>query len=163
MYSDPPPPYSYRSSRTTQRTQTSPPNQALCQKLKQTLKHSPPPPDFDKWQHELFGDFSNDLHAGLETALTSKYDLRPAAREASKLVTITWIDQDESGTYDPDGKRSPSPLSNPRKRWERYEHADDGAPKRPKTSTWQMGRFRGSQMIVTFRMTTVHGIAWQRS
>ena len=124
---------------------------------------SPPPPEFDKWQHELFGDFSNDLHAGLETALTSKYDLRPAAREASKLVTITWIDQDESGTYDPAGKRSPSPLPNSRKRRERYEHAEDGAPKRPKTSSWQMGRFRGSQMIVTFKMTTEHGIAWQRS
>ena len=124
---------------------------------------SPPPPDFDKWQHELFGDFSNDLHAGLETALTSKYDLRPAAREASKFVTITWIDQDESGTYDPDGKRSPSPLPISRKRRERYEHAEDEAPKRPKTSTWQMGRFRGSQMIVTFRMTTEHGIAWQRA
>lgn len=124
---------------------------------------SPPPPEFDKWQHELFGDFSNDLHAGLETALTSKYDLRPAAREASKFVTITWIDQDESGTYDPAGKRSPSPLPNSRKRRERYEHAEDGASKRPKTSTWQMGRFRGSQMIVTFKMSTEHGIAWQRS
>ncbi|KAK0513935.1 hypothetical protein JMJ35_003657 [Cladonia borealis] len=124
---------------------------------------SPPPPEFDKWQHELFGDFSNDLHAGLETALTSKYDLRPAAREASKLVTITWIDQDESGTYDPAGKRSPSPLPNSRKRRERYEHAEDDAPKRPKTSTWRMGRFRGSQMIVTFKITTEHGVAWQRS
>ena len=124
---------------------------------------SPPPPEFDKWQHELYGDFSNDLHAGLETALTSKYDLRPAAREASKFVTITWIDQDESGTYDPTGKRSPSPLPNSRKRRERYEHDEDEAPKRPKTSTWQMGRFRGSRMIVTFKMTTKNGIAWQRS
>ncbi len=120
-------------------------------------------PESEKRHYELFGNFSDDLHAGLETALTSKYDLRPAAREASKFVTITWIDQDESGTYDPDGKRSPSPLPNSRKRRQPYEHAEDGAPKRPKTSTWQMGRFRGSQMIVTFKITTEHGIAWQKS
>ena len=90
------------------------------------------------------------------------HEPHPAAREASKFVTITWIDQDESGIYDPDGKRSPSPLPNSNRRREWYKYAEDGAPERAKTSTWQMGRFRGCQMIVTFEITTEHGIAWQR-
>ena len=125
--------------------------------------YSPPPPEYQQWQEELFGDYSEDPHDGCETIAISKYHLRPAAREASKFVTITWIDQDESGTYGPEGKRTPSPLPMCRKRHERHENPDHMVLKWHKMSTWQLGRFNGSRMIVTFKLTTEQGVFWQRS
>lgn len=67
-----------------------------------------------------------------------------------------------AGTYDPDGKREPSPLRFPRKMQERPDNSDDGMPKKPKASTWQHRRFNGCQVIVTFKILSEHGLAWQR-
>ena len=123
---------------------------------------TPSPPDLQKWQDELHGDFS-DESADASQASIPTYDFRPAARIANRFITITWIDQDESGTYDPDGKRGPSPIPFNRKRREGPEQADDGKPKRLKTNTWQHGRFNGYQMIVTFKISSEHGLAWQEA
>ena len=123
---------------------------------------TPPPPDLQKWQEELYGDFDGECAESVQASLTPKYDFRPATREASKFVTITWIDQDASGTYDPNGKREPNPFPLTKKRRERADHSDDGTPKKPKTNTWQHGRFNGHQMIVTFKIRSENGVAWQR-
>ncbi|KAL2037196.1 hypothetical protein N7G274_010059 [Stereocaulon virgatum] len=123
---------------------------------------TPSPPDLQKWQDELYGDFSDDL-ADTSQASIPKYDFRPAARIANRFITITWIDQDENGTYDLDGRRGPSPIPFNRKRRERPEQADDGRPKRPKTNTSQHDRSNSCQMIVTFKISSEHGLAWPRA
>ena len=122
-------------------------------------ENTPPLADLRKWQEELYGDLPDDI---LQASIP-KYDFRPAARVANRFVTITWMDQDESGNYDPDGKREPSPLRFHRKRRERPDNSNDGMPKKPKTDTWQHGRFNGCQMVVTFKILSEHGLAWQKA
>ena len=63
-------------------------------------ENTPPPPDLQNWQEELYGDYPD----GILQASIPRYDFRPEARVANRFVTITWIDQDESGTYDPVGR-----------------------------------------------------------
>ncbi|KAH0553001.1 hypothetical protein GP486_006805, partial [Trichoglossum hirsutum] len=80
----------------------------------------------------------------------SHYDFRPSAR-LTKKVFSTWVDNDESGTYDPKGKRVPTPP--PKRSNENASEADkavkDGQPKKPKPNSWLRGRQQGGSLVVT--------------
>lgn len=118
---------------------------------------TPPPEDFQKWYDELYADLP-DLPDPLEDALRSKYDFRMGVRE-NNTVPITYLDQDESGTFDPSCKQAPQCIPINRKKRERRERVDDGAPKKLKANTWQGGRWTGRQLIVVLKFISENGRA----
>ena len=87
----------------------------------------------------------------------SKYDFRPAPRESLISVT-TWVDQDQSGDYDPSGKQL-SHVRVPRKRTERIARDEDDAEitKKPKHNTWQRGRLQGKSCYVALKLHSERG------
>jgi len=118
--------------------------------------YTPPPAAFQKWQDELYGDLPDELPEGLDASLTAQYKFRPAPREANRTVAMnTWVDQDESGTYDPSCKGLPIDLPLKRRR-ERREPLGDGDSKRPRTCTYQNGRFNGFQLPIKLVFISVH-------
>lgn len=122
---------------------------------RRTLSYTPPPADFEKWRHELYDDLPDRPSAEeYDTSLSAQYNFRPAPREAGRTVAIrTWVDQDESGTYDPSGKRLPIDLPLKRRR-ELREALPDGTPKKPKITTYQSGRFNGFQLPLKLTFTS---------
>lgn len=116
---------------------------------------TPPPPDLQKWQEELDTPLENDI---LDEALSrTKYDFRIAARQTH--VPITWMDEDESGNYDPTQRRRRimAPIS--KKRRAPWERPEDGGPIKPRIQTWQQGRINGKQLIVTLKISSETGKA----
>ncbi|MCJ1454184.1 hypothetical protein MMC28_004535 [Mycoblastus sanguinarius] len=118
---------------------------------------TPPPPEFALWEQAL----RDEIPQSLEPSFEFKYDFRIAARE-KKTALCAWVDQDESGTYDPDGKAEPVSVPIKRQR-ERIEQSDDRTSKKPKTNTWQYGRFASSRLPVTLKITSEQGKRWLRS
>ena len=68
------------------------------------MEDTPPPEDYQKWCDELYAELP-DLSDHDEESSRSKYDLRIEAREKINVPT-TFLDQDESGTFDPTHKRA---------------------------------------------------------
>lgn len=120
-------------------------------------ENTPPPEDFQKWYNELYADLP-DLPDALEKSLTSKYDFRIGVRENNN-VPITYLDQDESGTFDPACRKPPECMPINRKKRERRERIDDGTPKKLKTNTWQGGRWMGRQLPVLLKIDSKNGRA----
>lgn len=118
---------------------------------------TPPPEEFQRWYDELYADLP-DLPDASEDLLRSKYDLRTGVRE-NNTVPITYLDQDESGTFDPSCKKPPECVSINRRKRERRERIDDGTPKKIKTNTWQGGRWIGRQLPVVLKFTSEIGKA----
>ena len=119
--------------------------------------NTPPPEDFKKWCDELYADLP-DLPDICEDSLSSKYDLRIEVRE-KKHVPTTYLDQDESGTFDPACKKPPDCIPLIRKKRERRERIDDVIAKRLKTNTWQGGRWIGRQLPMVLKFTSERGRA----
>lgn len=120
-------------------------------------ENTPPPKDLQKWYDELYADLP-DLPDALEESLRSKYDFRIGVRENNN-VPITYLDQDDSGTFDPASKKPPECVVINRKKRERRERIDDGTPKKLKTNTWQGGRRTGRQLPVVLKFTSENGRA----
>lgn len=126
-------------------------------------ENTTPPPDLQRLQEELDNALLDDVPDGFDASLGSKYDFRIGARQ-NQTTNITWIDQDNSGTYDPNlrfQRRLLPPLIK-RKR-ERLDHDVDGASKRPKVYSWRLGRITGKQLLVTLKITSENGQDWLRS
>ncbi len=73
----------------------------------------------------------------LADLLEAKYHFRPGARESNKVVS-TWVDQDDSGNYNPDCKEVELAPTTKRKREILYRsdgYENDRAPKKPKAIT----------------------------
>ncbi|CAD6580288.1 MAG: hypothetical protein ASARMPRED_009413 [Alectoria sarmentosa] len=121
------------------------------------MEITPPPEDLQKWHDELYADLP-DLPDASEDSLTSKYDLRIAVRENNNFP-ITYLDQDESGTFDPACKKPPECVSISRKKREKRERIEYGTPKKLKTNTWQGGRWIGRQLPVVFTFASEMGRA----
>ena len=138
-----------------------------------TPQLSPPPPNSSEWEELLNMDWENPpfsppppytpeweelLSTSLLTSVgESRYDFRSAPRESLTSVT-TWVDQDESGDYDPSGKQV-SQVHLPRKRIERTERDEDDieVTKKPKHNTWQRGRLEGKSCYVVLKLHSEHG------
>lgn len=119
--------------------------------------NTPPPENYQKWYDELYADLP-DLPDASEDASRSKYDFRIGIRENIN-VPITYLDQDESGTFDPACKKPPECIPIDRKRRERRECLHDGTPKKPKSNTWQGGRRMGRQLVVMVKFPSEKGRA----
>ncbi|KAF2497898.1 hypothetical protein BU16DRAFT_328281 [Lophium mytilinum] len=88
------------------------------------------------------------------------YELRPGARLTE--VPMTWVDQDESGNYDPAQERRKAPL--PRKKkpssvtGQSHTDSDDGGDgeriRKSKLPTWQQGQRCGASHVATFKFTS---------
>lgn len=117
-----------------------------------STENTPPPEDYQKWYNELYAHLPDLLDAP-EDSSSSKYDLRISVRENNN-VPITYLDQDESGTFDPACKKPPECIPINRKRRERRERINDGTPKKLKTNTWQGGRWMGRQLPVVLKFTS---------
>ncbi|MCJ1309077.1 hypothetical protein MMC25_002732 [Agyrium rufum] len=98
---------------------------------------------------------------------TKDYDLRPH-RSTDAIGRATWLDQDESGDYDPNAK--PSLLQASRKRKPSLSKDsgedqtdessdDDHTERRPKACSWQNGRQMGIALNLTFRFKSDSGKA----
>ena len=121
------------------------------------MENTPPPEDFQKWCDELYADLP-DLSDTVEDSLRSKYDLRIEVRERNSVPT-TYLDQDESGTFDPACKKPPESKPITRRKRERKEPDDDLTPKKSKSNTWQRGRWVGCELPVVFKFTSEHARA----
>lgn len=118
---------------------------------------TPPPEEFQKWYNELYADLP-DLPDASEDPLRSKYDFRIGIRE-NNTVPVTYLDQDESGTFDPSCKKPPQCIPINKKKRERRERIDDGTPKKLRTNTWQGGRWIGRQLPVVLKFISERGRA----
>lgn len=116
------------------------------------MENTPPPEDLQRWYNELYAHLP-DLPDASEDCSRSKYDLRIGVRETNN-VPITYLDQDESGTFDPACKKPPECIPVNRKRRERRERINNGTPKKLKTNTWQGGRWMGRQLPVVLNFTS---------
>jgi hypothetical protein len=92
----------------------------------------------------------------------NKYMFRPSTLGANLSFHASWLDEDESGSYDPSGKLkrlTPPPLPLPKpKRLRELQEGDEqnDTPKRSKT-TWLTGRQHGNHLIVVLKATTEAG------
>lgn len=104
---------------------------------RQTLSSIPPLANIKELEDELWGVLPDPHPESLDPSSTAQYNFRPAPREANRTVAIsTWVDQDQSGNYDPSGRALVLDLPVKRRR-EPREPLPDGAPKRPKTFSYQ--------------------------
>ena len=87
------------------------------------------------------------------------YDFRPGPRQYTRLQT-TWLDQDESGDFDPNCK-NPPPKSDIVSKRQRplYSGEESGRPetKKPKLFSWQSGRYHGLSCPITITLTSSCG------
>jgi hypothetical protein len=102
-----------------------------------------------------------------KSVLYQPYEFRPGPRIAGPPL-MTWVDQDESGTYDPrHERRKPIPVSRKKKpsslSGNRQFYGSEGSkdveriPRKTKRPTLQQGQRTGESMVVTFRLFSVAG------
>ena len=157
-------PTTYVTSPISQTSHDRSPNPALhSSRTTTSSEHSPPPPEFPSWE-TLESDDS------LVASNAPKYDFRLGPRDPSKVLTLTWVDQDATATYDPKEKRDPwlnAPvnciLRPKRPRVERAFNYLEYKAKRPRLVTWQRGRIEGRRKVITFVFTSDHGKAILRA
>ena len=92
--------------------------------------------------------------------LDAKYDFRPFARVFPNNIT-TWVDQDESGDFDPTCKKSDTliPLTKKRERPLYNNNDPELVFKKPKLNTWQSGRRIGLSCSITIKLKSDRGKA----
>jgi len=93
------------------------------------------------------------------------WDLRKDVRRDLELrMRPCWIDQDNSGDYDPNSEFSePKVFPSCPKRLRLIrpgEDTGDPLPKKPRTSTWQSGRNEGLSLSIVIKVTSDEGIAF---
>lgn len=129
--------------------------------------------DFNTWGRESPLSSSSDEDEDHEKAKPPAiaYALRTSVRKGSSLFAArsTWMDQDQSGNYDPslEGKKQ---LKLPKKKnldrlavgnedlgEEEEKHA---APKEKRTISWEMARRTGQTFIVTLHFKSENSLKW---
>lgn len=95
----------------------------------------------------------------------TRYELRPAARVRPLACGATWLDQDQSGDYDP-SQRSLLPLPRLIKRKRKESTSEEDAIERlhrsKKLQTLRSARQNGLQLIVVLRFSSDEGFALLR-
>ena len=87
----------------------------------------------------------------------SKYQFRGNVRLFDNTITA-WVDHDDSGTYDPNGKKSiPVPKRDRQVFPSNCEDDKEARPKRPKITTWRHGRQIGESLTVTLKINSAAG------
>ncbi|KAL9607500.1 MAG: hypothetical protein Q9167_007583 [Letrouitia subvulpina] len=104
-----------------------------------------------------FGNDNNEQSRFPYRASTqSKYDFRLQPRENAKPTVVAWLDQDETGDYDPSAKPIER-LDLIKQKKERLPFDGDEerepGPKRQRISTWQYGRNQGWVFPITLKFT----------
>ncbi|KAL9132098.1 MAG: hypothetical protein Q9217_000134 [Psora testacea] len=129
-----------------------------------TSAHQNSPPELPTWASISISNLPPSI--GIASLDVPKYEFRLGPRNLDKVALTTWLDQDATGTYDPTSKqdpwlRPPSPCipSHKRPRLERPFGYLENRAKRPKTFTWQRGRYEGKRLIATFTFISDTGIA----
>ncbi|MCJ1368291.1 hypothetical protein MMC16_007433 [Acarospora aff. strigata] len=100
----------------------------------------------------------------LADLLKTKYEFRPSARTLNNRVS-TWVDQDDSGNYNPFYDELGPTVTFKRKRDKPNRPKipeQDRPPKKPKVTTWQLGRQIGLISPVTLKLTSDRGRALLR-
>ncbi|KAL8945871.1 MAG: hypothetical protein Q9222_007652, partial [Ikaeria aurantiellina] len=83
------------------------------------------------------------------------YEFRPGPREPDKPQPSCRLDLDETGNYDPSAKALPQFVPIKRFRYPPVPQVDKNGeplPKKPRTTTWQRGRFNGCSLVITLRL-----------
>ncbi|KAI4260669.1 MAG: hypothetical protein L6R42_003959 [Xanthoria sp. 1 TBL-2021] len=94
-------------------------------------------------------------------SLNTGYDFRLGPREPELPQPSCRIDLDESGDFDPSGKRIKPLVPLKRKREPAPPELDengDPLPRKPRQVTWQFGRFNGLSLIVTLKLNSSRGL-----
>ncbi|MCJ1338642.1 hypothetical protein MMC09_003931 [Bachmanniomyces sp. S44760] len=87
------------------------------------------------------------------------YELRPLSR-TNRADLSTWLDQDNSGDFNPDGNGDFQPGNLGKKRERPLPKAntlDGSALKKPRSYTWQLGRKEGVSHWVSFKIRSKKG------
>ena len=112
---------------------------------------------FGNW---TVGDVEEPSPFPYPQSVESKYDFRLQARENTKPTVVAWLDEDESGNYDPSARGSRQ-LAYTKPKRERLLLEDDEnrelRPKRPKLFTWLNGRNLGYSFPITLRLKSESG------
>ena len=112
---------------------------------------SPPLPELETWQKELHAEIPRD--DGVTSA--PKYDFRATPRVAKQQPQVTWIDQDDSGNYDPDSDKLPV-----KRRRDPMGRSENVAPKTPNTRTWPSKRSNGFSGVILLKFASEYGKAF---
>ncbi|KAI9717005.1 MAG: hypothetical protein M1812_004940 [Candelaria pacifica] len=102
-------------------------------------------------------DCRHDHHVAktIEGLAEQKYELRPGPR-AYTNITLQWLDEDQSGTYDPNGKKRLTESPPPTRKRLVPEAVAGGPqatlPKKLKSNTWLSGRQEGKSLVVTLKL-----------
>ncbi|MCJ1384031.1 hypothetical protein MMC17_007146 [Xylographa soralifera] len=89
------------------------------------------------------------------------YDFRPGPRQHTRLRT-TWLDQDNSGDFDPNFEHpSPKTVIVSKRQRPHYSGEESGRfeTKKPKLFSWQSGRHNGHSCPVTITLKSDRGAA----
>ena len=117
------------------------------------------PHSFRAWGYDEFAD--KGPRRG--ESLLSQYDFRLHARDPNGFIPCTWVDQDKSGDFDPKSRRPPPPPPPTKRKRDRPVPNDynlfSQVSKKPKTTTWQSGRYTGQNGLVTFKVGSDHSRA----
>ncbi|KAL8789495.1 MAG: hypothetical protein Q9213_001108 [Squamulea squamosa] len=94
-------------------------------------------------------------------SLNTGYEFRLGPRDPELPQPSCWIDQDESGDFDPSEKKTQPVVPLKRKREPALPQLDEnGQPvaRKPRQATWQFGRFNGYSLPITLKLTSVRGL-----
>ncbi|KAL8736487.1 MAG: hypothetical protein Q9166_000279 [cf. Caloplaca sp. 2 TL-2023] len=95
-------------------------------------------------------------------SLNTGYKFRLGPRDPELPQPSCWIDQDQSGDYDPSAKRLQQQVVPPKRKREPAPPELDGngqpIPRKPRQVTWQFGRFNGLSLPVTLKLTSNRGL-----
>ena len=96
--------------------------------------------------------------------LNQSYDFRPGPRQHTRLRT-TWLDQDNSGDFDPDCEHFPPKAAVASKRQRLQcsgEESGRSETKKPKLFSWHSGRHHGHSCPITITLKSDRGAALLR-
>ena len=91
--------------------------------------------------------------------LNQSYDFRPGPRHHTRLRT-TWLDQDNSGDFDPDCGHPPLKTAITTKRQRPHfggEECGQSEMKKPRLFSWQLGRHHGHSCPITITLKSDRG------
>ncbi|KAL9033783.1 MAG: hypothetical protein Q9180_005766, partial [Flavoplaca navasiana] len=113
-------------------------------------------------QHSIYDTDCFDLDPfWYRESLNTGYDFRLGPRDPELPQPSCRLDQDESGDFDPSGKRIQPVVPIKRKREPALPELDENGepvPRKARQVTWRFGRFNGLSLIVTLKMTSSAGL-----
>ncbi|KAL8900876.1 MAG: hypothetical protein Q9207_005472 [Kuettlingeria erythrocarpa] len=119
--------------------------------------------DVVPFHHPIYDADQTDLNPHwYRHSLNTGYEFRLGPRDPDKPQPSCRIDLDESGDFDPSGKQPSQivPIKRRRETLQQFDAKGEPIPKRPRSWTWQNGRFNGLSLPVTFTFTSQCGRAY---